>query len=60
MGRFPRTRKGSDYLYVVIDRFIKFSIFTPCEKTIKEQDIENMLFEKGLGVIWDTKERHFR
>jgi hypothetical protein len=46
MGGFPRTRKGHDYLFVVVDRFSKMCILMPCKKTIKGQDATIMFFEK--------------
>jgi hypothetical protein len=46
VGGFPRTRKGHDYLFVVVDRFSKMCILMPCKKTIKGQDATNMFFEK--------------
>jgi len=32
MGGLPKSRKGNDYLYVVVDRFSKMCILIPCSK----------------------------
>jgi hypothetical protein len=45
VGGLPTTRKGHDYLFVVVDRFSKMCILMPCEKTIKGQEAANMFFE---------------
>ena len=34
VGGLPMSRKQHDYLYVVVDRFIKMCIIMPCKKTI--------------------------
>jgi hypothetical protein len=45
VGGFPKTRKGHDYLFMVVDRLNKMCIIIPCKRTIKGQEIENMFFE---------------
>jgi hypothetical protein len=45
VGGLPTTRKGHDYLFVLVDRFSKMCILVPCKKTIKGQEAENMFFE---------------
>jgi len=45
LGRLPTNRKGHEYKFVVVDRFIKMCILIPCKKTIKGQEATNMLFE---------------
>jgi hypothetical protein len=42
----PTTKKGHDYFFVVVERFIKMHILIPCKKTIKGQEAKNMFFEK--------------
>jgi hypothetical protein len=32
VGGLPMSRKGHDYLYVVVDRFSKMCILMPCKK----------------------------
>ena len=34
VGGLPLSRKGHDYLYVVVDRFNKMCILMPCKKKI--------------------------
>jgi hypothetical protein len=48
VGGFPTTRKGCDYLFVVVDRFNKMCILMPCKNTIKGQEVAKMFFEQ----IW--------
>jgi hypothetical protein len=46
VGGLPTTRKGHDYLFVVVDRFNKMCILMPCKNTIKGQEATNMFFEQ--------------
>ena len=32
VGGLPKSRKGHDYLYVVVDRFNKMCVLIPCNK----------------------------
>ena len=34
VGRLPKSRKGHDYLYVIVDRFRKMCILIPCNNNI--------------------------
>jgi hypothetical protein len=45
VGGLPTTKKGHEYLFVVVDRFNKMCILMPCKSTIKGQDATNMFFE---------------
>jgi hypothetical protein len=45
VGGLPTTKKGHDYLFVVVDRFKKMCILIPHEKTIKGQEATNMFYE---------------
>jgi hypothetical protein len=45
VGGLTTTRKGHDYLFVVVDRFSKMGILMPCKKTIKGQEATIMFFE---------------
>jgi hypothetical protein len=45
-GGLPRTRKEHDYMFVVVVRFSKMCILTPCKKTINGKHVTNMFFEK--------------
>jgi len=44
MRGLPITRKGNDYLFVVVVRFNKMCVLMPCEKTISGQEATNFLF----------------
>jgi hypothetical protein len=55
VGSFPTTKKGHDYLFVVVYRFRKMCILMPCKKIIKGQVVENM-FLNGSGCTF--KEHH--
>ena len=46
VGGFPRTKKGRDYLFLAVDKFINMCIPMPCKRTIKGQDTINMFFKK--------------
>jgi hypothetical protein len=48
VGGFLTTRKGHDYLFVVVDRFRKMCIIMPCKNIIKGQEATNML----LKQVW--------
>jgi hypothetical protein len=41
----PTTRKGHDYLFVVVDRFRKMCILMPCINTISGKEATNKFFE---------------
>jgi hypothetical protein len=47
LGRFPTSRKGHDYLFVVVGKFNKMCIIFPCKKTMKGKEETNMFFEKA-------------
>ena len=44
VGGLPKSRKGHDYLYVIVDRFIKICILIPCNKQITVEQIEKKFF----------------
>jgi hypothetical protein len=46
MGGLPKTKKGHDYLFVVIERFNKMCIRVPYKKTINRQEASNYKFFK--------------
>lgn len=37
VGGLPTTKKGHDYLFVVVDRFSKMCVLMPCKNTINRQ-----------------------
>ena len=41
----PKSRKGHDYLYVVVDRFSKMCILIHCNKHIATEQTEKLFFE---------------
>jgi hypothetical protein len=45
VGGLPTTKKGHDYIFVVVDRFKKMCILMPCKNTIKGQEVISMFFE---------------
>ncbi|GJR07842.1 retrotransposon protein, putative, ty1-copia subclass [Tanacetum coccineum] len=47
-GGLPRTRKGNDYLFVVVDRFSKMVVLMPCKKTITGEEVARLFF----GHVW--------
>ena len=45
VGGLPMSRKGHDYLYVVVDRFSKMCLMMPCKKMITATQTANIFFQ---------------
>jgi hypothetical protein len=46
MSGLPSTKRGNDCVFVVVDRFSKMAILTPCKKSIMVEATTNIFFER--------------
>lgn len=44
LGGLPKTRRGHDYIFVVVDRFSKMICLIPCKKTITGEEAAKLFF----------------
>ena len=45
VGGLPMSRKGHDYLYVVVDRFSKICILMPCKMQVTAEQAAYLFFQ---------------
>ncbi|GJR36291.1 transposon ty3-I gag-pol polyprotein [Tanacetum coccineum] len=51
LGGLPKTLRGNDYLFVIVDRFSKMVVLIPCKKTVTKEEAARLFFENVWKIF---------